>query len=705
MSCRGLVAFRDKLGLSAPKRTKRPQLLNAHARRSSVTRTFQSHVHAIAGIASATEFDFAVLRERFVALKRQLPWLYAIMIANVIAIQMLVRHRWLPSLVPAAVILTIIAARSIQLRRLAPATMSDDAIRAELTRTFIIAVFCFGMNVVWIVSLFLRLDRDTRVDVAMLAGVAATGASTGLSSFPAAARIPLLFVAIPCGVALAFENAASHTGIGASLVVLALIGLRMIAVVDENFKRLVRSRFTIDAERRRALEAEQSTLAEKQRVIEIANTDALTGISNRRGFRVQLDGYGRSHRRKLGLVLLDLDGFKSINDTFGHAEGDALLIEVARRLQALAGWQMPVARLGGDEFAFVCQADSAAEAVRTAERVVQTLCRPFHLKRRDIRLSACAGVSWRGGADVSEAMRRADIALLDAKGRGRGHVSSFSVELEEEVLRRTAIEQALRHPGFAEQIELQYQPIFDLRTMELSSFEALARWHHPQLGLISPAEFIPISEQISVLQEVTDELLRRAAEAACTWPDQVRLSFNLSPVQLCSSDAAKKILRVVQEAGLDPARLQMEVTETAIMADFEVARHNLSRLRRSGVSIALDDFGAGYSSISYLRQMNFDAIKLDGSLIGTLQESGTGPRLLIGVLGLCSAMDQHCIAEHIEDFRQLEMLRDLGCRYGQGFALSPPLHREAARALAHSATGAEVHLWRGAPANKRIASG
>lgn len=301
-----------------------------------------------------------------------------------------------------------------------------------------------------------------------------------------------------------------------------------------------------------------------------------------------------------------------------------------------------------------------------------------------MRISACAGVSYQQDDKVGDAIRRADIALYDAKRRGRGMASLFSAEMERDVQRRTTIEQALREPGLAANIQLLFQPIFELRSMELSSFEALARWRHPELGWISPAEFIPITEQVSILHEISDALLTRAASTARGWPDKIRLCFNLSPVQLCSPTTASDVLALVEQEQLNPCRLEIEVTETALLADFDAARANLSALREKGIRIVLDDFGAGYSSIGYLREIKFDTIKLDGSLISSMSDIDTGLPLVRGVLELCRATGHDCVAEHIETAQQLHLLRQLGCRYGQGFGLCEPVAANVAAAMVSS---------------------
>ncbi len=204
------------------------------------------------------------------------------------------------------------------------------------------------------------------------------------------------------------------------------------------------------------------------------------------------------------------------------------------------------------------------------------------------------------------------------------------------------------------------------------------------MGWISPAEFIPITEQISAIEELSDLLLRRAATCALSWPASVKLSFNLSPIQLSTEASGERILEIIGELGLPASRLQVEVTETALMADFDVARNNLALLRRAGASIVLDDFGAGYASISYLREINFDAIKLDGSLVRSITEVGPALPLLRGVLALCQAMGRQCIAEHVETSAQLRILQQLGCRYGQGYVLSRPVDAATAENLARA---------------------
>jgi predicted signal transduction protein with EAL and GGDEF domain len=303
---------------------------------------------------------------------------------------------------------------------------------------------------------------------------------------------------------------------------------------------------------------------------------------------------------------------------------------------------------------------------------------------REFRISGCCGITLLTPQDCSagEALIRADTALYSAKENGRSGVAIYSAELDEVHRRRGLIEQALRLPETKNQIGLVYQPISDLATGELRALEALARWDHPELGHISPAEFIPAAEQINVIKELSDTLLAQAAAEAGRWAETVRLSFNLSAVQLCTEGSAKRILAILALVGMDPRRLQVEVTETALLVDFSVARENLQALRTAGARIVLDDFGAGHASISYLREMQFDGIKLDGSLIVQATESLRSRRLLKGVVELCTSLGLPCVAEHIETEEQRALLREFGCRDGQGYLLSRPVDADTAAELA-----------------------
>jgi len=632
-----------------------------------------------------TPFGRSLLQVRYRALQRQIPLLYMIALANALGFH-LGEGLAVESLThPINLLLLLVAARLVYWLRNRDRELPPEGILRELRRTLFLAALFSAAGGFWAVSLLFDNALQQQELLILFTSLGAIGCAYGLSSFPTAARMPLLLFAFPFSVALGFSPDPAHIGVGVSLMLITLLTLRLLGLQNKGFAALVQSRSAIEGERERARKAELTALAEKARVRRIADSDSLTGIANRRAFLAALEArLGASAGPAFAVALVDLDGFKPINDTFGHAAGDAVLIEVAARLRVEGGAGAFPARIGGDEFALIFPAGDEAAALKAGTRLCEALGRPYSIDGREFRLSACCGLVLRrpGEGDVTGALHCGDAALYDGKQKGRGCVALFTPELERATERRVAIERALRSAGVHREIELVFQPIFDLESGAIRTFEALARWEHPELGKIGPSEFIPITEQINVIEAISDTLLARAAAQAAAWPEAVHLSFNLSTVQLCSASSAAAILEIVGREGLAPERLEIEVTETALLADFETARLNLSALRRAGVRVVLDDFGAGFASISYLREMFFDAIKLDGSLVTGATASAAGVRLLKGVLDLCAAMNVPCVGEHIETAEQLALLRRLECRDGQGYALSPPLEAGAARRLA-----------------------
>lgn len=639
-------------------------------------------VYRALGLEAGSGEQRAVLRQRFMSVKKQFPWVYGIFVVNVMALDLAVVPHGYDGFNPTLLFLLIIAARLVHWVRLGHREVADALLQRHLLKSYVVACLVCMLFCAWVLFLYVQFADDHAAHVIVFASMTAVGIFYGLSSFPAAARAPIYFLKVPLTLALATSRDLEQVAMALALSFLILLMLRMLRVQDAAFVRLVTTRFDIETRRRSAVESEQSAIEEQARFSAIANSDPLTGLLNRRGLMTAL-ATDSAVPLAWGLIILDLDGFKPINDTFGHAAGDRLLTEVAARLTVALGARDCAARIGGDEFAIVCHSASAGEAAALAERVVKSLGEPYAIGTRTMSVSSCAGVSWRGAGDaVGELMREADLALYSAKKQGRGVVRTFSWEMQEDVQRKTKIEQALRQPGLIDAIDLAYQPIFSLDSLQLRSFEALARWEHSELGWISPAEFIPLTEQISTIEQLSESLLRRAAGAALSWPASVKLSFNLSPVQLSTVGSGERVLRIISGIGFPAHRLQVEVTETALLADFETARNNLAVLRGAGTSVVLDDFGAGYASIGYLREFNFDAIKLDGSLVTSITDVGPALLLLRGVLALCQAMGRQCIAEHIETTAQLRILRQLGCRYGQGFGLARPMNAALASELA-----------------------
>jgi diguanylate cyclase (GGDEF)-like protein len=632
----------------------------------------------------------ALLDERYRALQRQIPLLYAIALANLLGLHLATGGSLGSLYDPITLLVGLILFRMAHWLKARHRRPEPEQIVRELRKTWIYGFIFSAGFCSWALYLLEKGNPEHQSLVILFGSMAAIGCAYGISSYPAAARLPLLVLGLPLGIWLIVSSRTPHIGMGISLALILLLILRLLDIHNRGFRQLVESRSQIAAERERARRAEKLAKAEKAKARKVADTDPLTGLANRRAFLRSLarraGGLARSGSG-FALAVVDLDGFKPINDTFGHATGDSVLEDVGGRLAAAAGPDALIARTGGDEFALLLpdtRSVAAAEAVGAA--VCAALQQPFIVDGREFRISGCCGLTLLSAADshVAEALIRADTALYRAKQNGRAGVAVFSDEMDAIHRRRLQIERALRTPETLERIELVFQPIRDIATGRLRAFEALARWHDEALGDVSPAEFIPAAEQINVIRALSDALLAKAARAAGQWAAAVRLSFNLSAVQLCTAGASGEILAILDEAGMDPARLQVEVTETALLVDFAVARDNLNALRAAGARILLDDFGAGHASISYLREMQFDGIKLDGSLIVPIVESMRSRRLLKGVLQLCASLGLPCVAEHIETEDQLRLLQEMGCRDGQGFLLARPVGASAAAALAAS---------------------
>ncbi|HEX8574392.1 MAG TPA: EAL domain-containing protein [Allosphingosinicella sp.] len=630
----------------------------------------------------------ALLEERFRTLQRQIPLLYLVIFTNMVGLYLAAGGAVDSPFDFPAVLTLLIVVRLGHWLQVRNRVLPPERILHELRKMWLFAVIFSVGFCLWSFRLMGTLAAAEHDFIILFASLAAIGCAYGVSRFPAAARAPLLLLGVPLASRLAFSTDLAHVLMGIGLGSIIFVLLRFLDMHDEDFRELVESRTTVTLERERARRAERLAKIEKKKARIVADTDPLTGLANRRAFLRALSRRSGMLSRTGGgfaLAVVDLDGFKPINDTFGHAAGDRVLEGIGSRLAAAAGDGALIARTGGDEFALLLpRIRTVAGADRAGAAVCAALREPFLVDGREFRISGCCGVTLLlpGDCDVEAALVRADTALYSAKEGGRSGVAVFSREMHEIHRRRILIEKALRLPETLDRIGLVFQPITDLASGELKALEALARWHDDTLGHIPPDQFIPIAEQINAIEPISEKLLGLAAAEAARWASAVRLSFNVSAVQLCTGGSAARILAVIERSGLDPTRLQIEVTETALLADFEVARENLQALRGAGARIVLDDFGAGHASISYLREMQFDGVKLDGALIASIADSLRSRRLLKGVLELCAALGLPSVAEHIETEEQLQLLRELGCREGQGFLLSAPLQADAAAALA-----------------------
>ena len=417
------------------------------------------------------------------------------------------------------------------------------------------------------------------------------------------------------------------------------------------------------------------------RIRYLAHHDPLTGVANRALLTERITELTEhSATGRFGLVWLDLDGFKTVNDTLGHDAGDRLLREISRRLHGLGGGSALLARVGGDEFAVLCPDEDAAEALTGA--IQMALRDPVLIDGTQFRLSASMGLAFHpeDGTNAAALLSHAVTAMDQAKSRGRGLAVRFDAEMERTLRERGQIERDLRLALRENGLEVWFQPRFDTDQLRISGFEALARWRHPVRGFIPPAEFIPVAEQCGLIADLGMRVLEDACVFAASLPDG-RIAVNLSPVQFLSDNLAELIGEVLARIGLPPHRLELEVTEGVLIGDETQALRTLRGLHDRHLHLALDDFGTGYSSLSYLRRFPFDRIKIDQSFVGEQEHDAATRAIIESILTMARRLHLEVTAEGVETESQLQLLRSQGCPEVQGYFLGRPMPAEAARAF------------------------
>ncbi|WP_456719706.1 MULTISPECIES: bifunctional diguanylate cyclase/phosphodiesterase [unclassified Bradyrhizobium] len=419
------------------------------------------------------------------------------------------------------------------------------------------------------------------------------------------------------------------------------------------------------------------------KITHMAQHDALTDLPNRvllKEWMEQALSGARCGGPSLAVLMLDLDRFKDVNDTLGHPAGDALLKSVASRLRRCVSDTTLVARLGGDEFAVIDYVtDPVAEAGVLAERIRKALSEPIDLGDHRVTTTTSIGIAIapRDGTDSDEVLRSADLALYSAKSGGRGSFRFFEPELDRLLQTRRSLERDMRGALANGEFELHYQPFINVASGETSGFEALLRWHHPQRGTVSPAQFIPLAEETGLIVPLGEWVLRTACAEAAKWPDDLKIAINLSPVQFRSPELVPVIVHALASSGVSPDRLELEVTETAIIQDSEAVFAALSQLHDLGVRIALDDFGTGYSSLSFLQKFPFDKVKIDRSFVSELAgATDESRRIARAVVRFAVSLGKTTTAEGVETREQLDILRADACVEVQGFHFSPAVQSE-----------------------------
>ncbi len=420
----------------------------------------------------------------------------------------------------------------------------------------------------------------------------------------------------------------------------------------------------------------QQRRAEAQ-IAHMALHDPLTDLPNRVQFRQRLeDALHRVARGEPCAVLcLDLDQFKAVNDTLGHPVGDALLKAVTDRLRRLVRQTDTVARLGGDEFAIVqSSVNHPADATTLATRLLREFGTPFVVAGHQVVIGTSIGIALApaDGTDPDLLLKSADIALHRAKSDGRNRYRYFEPEMDALMQERRELELALRKAIAGAEFELFFQPLVNLAEQRITGFEALLRWQHPRRGMVPPAEFIPLTEELGLIIQIGEWVLHTACRHAASWPEPVKVAVNISTVQFKARNLVETVIQALQGSGLDPARLELEITESVMVHDFDTALSILHQLKNLGVGISMDDFGTGYSSLSYLRSFPFTKIKIDQSFVRELGKKSDCTAIIRAVTGMCDSLGITATAEGVETAQQLSLLQSEKCTEIQGYLVSKP---------------------------------
>ncbi|RDJ20256.1 EAL domain-containing protein [Bosea caraganae] len=436
-------------------------------------------------------------------------------------------------------------------------------------------------------------------------------------------------------------------------------------------------------------EAHEATRTAQEHAQALARHDALTGLPNRRVFSAALQAaFSSAHdgTSSYWVLMIDLDRFKPINDLQGHPIGDLVLCETARRLTEVVRKTDTVARLGGDEFAIIAKADQAdqlEDAMRLASRVISAIREPIFIGAARAEIGASIGIARcpADGADPEGMLRAADIAMYRAKRDGRGTYRFFEQSMDEELHAQAELEADLRKAVADGVIRPHYQPLVNLKDGRVYGFELLARWNHPERGSVPPDVFIPLLEHLGLIADLTWSILRQACREAAGWPKDVTLALNISPIQLKDPALPTQLLTILRQERMSPKRLEIEITESALVSDLETAKLTLTALQSIGVKVSLDDFGTGYSSLYHLREMKFDKVKIDRSFVQSMRENKESEKIVDAILSLAKSLDLPTVAEGIENLGVQEQLAERGCEFGQGYYFGKAMTAVEAGAL------------------------
>ncbi len=556
-------------------------------------------------------------------------------------------------------------------------TFSDEKIYKLLCVITVFAPLTTGLMVVWEFTLFQYGDARLHSHLFFFAGVTAIASSFCFMHVRPAA---LLMVLVSTPTTVGFLLLQGDPILNAVAVNMAFVGVFMtilLNLVHRDLEVMNQHRDAVIGQSRRLEQMHENTLR-------LANTDPLTSLPNRRAFFSHIDDLASDYEetgKPFVVGLLDLDGFKPVNDVFGHPAGDQLLIDTSNRLVKALGENAVVARLGGDEFGIVIPTDADDDAILDlGEHICDVIRQPFQMKEGAANIAATVGFARYpdNARDSHTLFDRADYALCYAKQNEKGVPVFFSDEHEALIREVSIIEQRLREANLKEEMSVVFQPIIDSTTGAPLGFEALARWANPHLGDVPPDSFIRSAEQGGTITHLTEVLLQKALHEMRNWPIDVYMTFNLSSAILSSPASVRRLISLVRDAEIDMNRIVFEVTETMVMQDYDRVVESLHNIRNEGACLALDDFGTGFSSLSYVQKLPIDILKVDRSFVANLEDDAADRNIVRTISDLCRNLNLDCIVEGVETKGQLDIICDMGLKKIQGYYFSYPMQPEDA---------------------------
>jgi diguanylate cyclase (GGDEF)-like protein len=644
------------------------------SRKGAMLSQFQSlHAYARAVLHPPRE-NPELIQAKLAAFTRQVPIMYTLVMVNTVALAV-THYDFAPLLLTVTIPLilnSVCAFRMILWWRSRGKVLSPERAVARLRGTIITAGILGASFSAWSLSLFRYGEAYAHGHVAFFMAVTTIGISFCLMHLRSAMLLIMALIVIPFTIFFVSTGNVVFVATAINFVTVIVAVGYVLLVNYRDFENSIGSTT--------ALLAKQEELrALNDTNFRNANIDSLTGLPNRRHFFAELDrrmAQAAADGRSLTIGILDLDGFKPINDVHGHRTGDRLLVDAGIRLRNELDPSVYLARLGGDEFVIIDEKESCCDRIIEAgSDITDLLQAPFEIDELTIRIGCSIGfATFPSVATTAEDLFEcADYALYFVKQHDRGRAVIFSSEHQATIREASLIDQALLNADLENELWIAYQPIIDTDSGRTVSFEALARWRSPTLGDVPPMRFITAAERSGSISQLTSILLRKALAGAASWPADVRISFNLSALDVASSLSVLTIIGIVQHSGIDAARIDFEVTETAVMRNRVQASEALKTLKALGARISLDDFGTGYSSLSCIRELPLDKIKIDRSFIQNIETDAASLMILKTLASLCASLRLDCIVEGVETPRQLQMLRDEGCRLMQGYLFARPM--------------------------------